>query len=605
MTTVGYDPDRVALLLERVGNAAAALSSIRCDDPAAAQAAAAVRRARSNLEQRWLPALRRITGLTALTSWTLRLDLDTELALRALVALVDGPTRPELRALGDERLLRDLERALAATIDGGESTDPAVWVRYVALLAELARRVSSPHGTSVLAALDPETARALVRAAALGSELSRGGHVLGVQGDAFDGVALPALTIVLSGIATSGSDATASLASLATDPATAPTVSAAMLRSLAAFPTSALTTIVGAELTASDQWPMQPERAAQRLAALVELLEELETRPGGLSALLASHADATRVLTTTRLLDETLVTRLVATALGRPDPSGAADRAGAFAQVVALTADTTLTDAAHLAIAAASPAWLPLLQDRDVNPSPARDFLVDAGGARVRLGTNADVSRFLGTVVERDDVSTLLHTGMLAVVESKVDDAVAGLATVGAGPARDALLADVSRIANVMGVLADAKHEREEQLDRERAAAGDLVGVGFDLFDVVASGLPVVGQVATGLVERVVHRAVTGPAHLPELEVLTTTTEEVVVALLAAPLADPSLRDPLQLDVDDAVWDRVSDAIEAYRSAAPEDVDEAWTDVELAYADHPALDGYVSAILHRLDLDAR
>jgi hypothetical protein len=605
MTSVGYDPDRVALLLGRVGDAARALALIRCDDPAAAAAAAALRRARSNLEQRWTPVLRRIAGLTALTSWTLRLDLEAELALRALVERVGGPTGTELRPLLDAALLRELDGARRLVLEDGDSADPAAWVRFASLLAELARRVSSPAGASLLAALDGGAARELARATALGSELSRGGHLVGVGGDEFQGAALAALAAVLGAVARIRPRGVADVAALASDPATGSIVAQAILRSPGAVPTSVVVAIVVAEVGGLDERALQPGRAVERLVGLEGLLDVLVSRPGELAALLGTHPDVARVLATTSLLDATLVTRTIAAGLGAAHPTADADRARALANLVAVGAHTALTRPALVGIAAASPAWMSFFADRDVNPSPDRDVVVEAGGGGVRLGSHADVSAFVGQLVERRELAPLLQTGMLAVVERQVDDAITGVLPLGGGPARDAMLAHVSGVANVMGVLADAKHEREEQVNADRAAAGDVVGVGFDLLDLATSGLPAVGRLATGLAERVVDRAVAHPIRLPHLDVLSRTSEEVVVTLLAAPLAEPALREPLGLDVDEATWARVATAIDEYRAAEPTGVDDAWRELKDAYTANPALHGYVSAILDRLDVDDR
>lgn len=68
--TVGYDPDRISVLTERTRQSIDALTGLRSDDPAAADALRAVRLLRRTLEDHWMPALDEIRRSEAMVSWT-------------------------------------------------------------------------------------------------------------------------------------------------------------------------------------------------------------------------------------------------------------------------------------------------------------------------------------------------------------------------------------------------------------------------------------------------------------------------------------------------------------------------------------------------------
>ena len=76
MSKYGYDPARVEVLHHRTLAAVAALSEIRSDDPAAADAMRAVARARDTLERGWMPFIEAIRTSTAMTAWRDALGAD-------------------------------------------------------------------------------------------------------------------------------------------------------------------------------------------------------------------------------------------------------------------------------------------------------------------------------------------------------------------------------------------------------------------------------------------------------------------------------------------------------------------------------------------------
>jgi alpha/beta hydrolase family protein len=67
---LGLDPGRLDALARGVAAAAVELRRLTCDEPAAAQALAAVHTVAGSLETDWLPALRRIAADTSLIAWS-------------------------------------------------------------------------------------------------------------------------------------------------------------------------------------------------------------------------------------------------------------------------------------------------------------------------------------------------------------------------------------------------------------------------------------------------------------------------------------------------------------------------------------------------------
>jgi hypothetical protein len=148
-----YDPDRLRALGQRTLDAIAALDSIRSSDPAAAGAMRAARLARRNLEELWMPAIRRIERSDAMVS---RIGVDLGEQWRRTPrrpSPADTRSRPTpgpLRSLSDDELLDlvdAIDRLLTdAPLDGertdtyGADTLPAKYDLDV-LAEELARRV--------------------------------------------------------------------------------------------------------------------------------------------------------------------------------------------------------------------------------------------------------------------------------------------------------------------------------------------------------------------------------------------------------------------------------------------------------------------------------
>lgn len=161
----GYDPDLVRALSHRTSDAIEALRAIRSDDPAAADAIRTIRLTRRNLEDLWMPALRRIVESDAMVSWAdSRLDGQTPRPVYLAQGRRRSPPGP-LSSYTDDELIDRI-----SWVDRLESAGPdyAGTVDLDALAQELAVRVRSDRSfgrrvialvptTSVIGAL---TARA-------------------------------------------------------------------------------------------------------------------------------------------------------------------------------------------------------------------------------------------------------------------------------------------------------------------------------------------------------------------------------------------------------------------------------------------------------------
>jgi len=146
-----YDPDRLRALGQRTLDAIAAFDSIRSTDPAAAGAMRAARLARHNLEDLWMPAIRRVERSDAMVSWIgARPGHRRSPGHPAPDDALTGAAPEPLRSLSDDELLDlvdAIDRLLAdAPLDGertdtyGTDTLPAKYDLDV-LADELAERV--------------------------------------------------------------------------------------------------------------------------------------------------------------------------------------------------------------------------------------------------------------------------------------------------------------------------------------------------------------------------------------------------------------------------------------------------------------------------------
>ncbi len=177
MPTLGYAPDRLRHLGSRTREAIDDLAGIRSDDHDAADALRAVRLARRNLEDVWMPLIERIESSEAMRTW-----VATGLARDAMGALGERwaapPTwlaldlpEPDLAALTDGELL-DLLRRLDDEVPADDRGVPllhdAFGDRREDLAAELSRRVRSDpaFGRAVVAALPSSPSIALLLAGA-------------------------------------------------------------------------------------------------------------------------------------------------------------------------------------------------------------------------------------------------------------------------------------------------------------------------------------------------------------------------------------------------------------------------------------------------------
>lgn len=139
---IGYDLDRVRRLAHATSEAVEALRAIGSDDPAALEALDAVRLARRNLEDHWMPVLRRIAASRALTAWSAGgPDPVTRSGPRR-----SGRVDPQRRALD-----RELLDSLLHTLHELASHDPAdrpADTELAQLANEVARRA---HRSDVVA----------------------------------------------------------------------------------------------------------------------------------------------------------------------------------------------------------------------------------------------------------------------------------------------------------------------------------------------------------------------------------------------------------------------------------------------------------------------
>ncbi len=139
---VGYDPRRIRRLTRTTLESIEALATIRSDDPAADDAVLAVRNARRNLEDTWMPLLREIEASEAMLTW----DSRSVAGLRAeWSASATWLSYTPYGKLDDEELLTVVGRLdeLVPLVDGDAARQAfARWLEERRSLAvELARRV--------------------------------------------------------------------------------------------------------------------------------------------------------------------------------------------------------------------------------------------------------------------------------------------------------------------------------------------------------------------------------------------------------------------------------------------------------------------------------
>jgi hypothetical protein len=138
-----YDPARIQLLSNRTALAVAELASIRCADPAAAEALRTVRLLRINLEELWLPLLAQIRSSRAMIAWSESTHDRIERSWWMIDDWLEDHRQPdnEFARMSDDELIDHVTwfgfRALPFGDDGRLDMDDEFWSTSFADLAEV------------------------------------------------------------------------------------------------------------------------------------------------------------------------------------------------------------------------------------------------------------------------------------------------------------------------------------------------------------------------------------------------------------------------------------------------------------------------------------
>ena len=144
-----YDPARIQLLSTRTAQAVDELASIRCSDPAAADALRAVRLLRINLEDLWLPLLAQIRSSRAMITWLESTHDRIERGREMIVDWLEDHRRPdnEFARMSDDELIDCVTwfgfDALPFGDDGQLDMDDEFWsTSFTAFADVIAERVA-------------------------------------------------------------------------------------------------------------------------------------------------------------------------------------------------------------------------------------------------------------------------------------------------------------------------------------------------------------------------------------------------------------------------------------------------------------------------------
>lgn len=572
MSVHGYDPARMLALRTHVIDAVEGLRRVRCDDPAAGDAMAAVRLVRHTLECSWMPAIDAIHASTAMIRWQRAGTLDTA-AHRAIVGLVRhlGAASQWIPTSGLEHLehhqlraeLLDAARGLHRAVVTGMGDLAATTVRLGRLVDETLDRARADRAvfTSLVRSLVAPTdvARLLDTLEKLGEASRSTGHPGGTSQDA-----ARSLAVLLGAISSVDAGALDVLVERA---AVAPTLVDAVLDDPGAFEPAlvlALAVELVGHLAGVGRWRTLPRVGVElpRVQALVELVAR---RPADAAALLAVDEVGAALLTDHRF-DPDVVERLAATGLGaaaRGDALGLG--ASTLAGIVSLTRTAELSAGARRGLALALGSYLPALAVQlDVRRSVVIVVGDEPSAATVDLGTYRDVARLVGQIL--DDVTAQLALGV-TVGAFRRDQAAVGIDAVrrrttadpaAAGHLVGGALADVGRVVRL---LADARAGRDDLLafrhGLAQAQATQLVAMfGLGAGVVTPGGAPL-ARLVSSLTTRGITTAIgrTTPRTTPRVGLETELSIDLSVTIVSMPLREPDLRASFGLHaVPDTTW---------------------------------------------------
>ncbi len=493
----GYDPRRVRSLAHRTAEAIDRLRSIRSDDAAAAEAMRAVRLARRNLEDFWMPTLRQIERSDAMISWE-RSELAAlgirQAERRSLAASASVWT--SLRALSSDELIGHLEWMDRQSIPDGSDEGWQTWYldRYGAdldvLAMELAARV----------ARDPAFA---ARLAAVASDHPLLGH----------------------------------------------------LTRRAPFPVPFLSAVVR-----SMMWPHGPAATADLDGFATSLSSVLASLVGDPAACLDLLMDPAVVfgLASWERLDGDIVTQFTISGLHTAvavDPDRLDDGYDVIATLVELAngpLDGGIQPGMALGMAVSLAGYIDTLAPA-IRQEGTYPVMVIDEGFEVELGSYDDLVDFIGALLRHDEAQAATGTVLGAYTTRIVADLGADI---GLRPGLEYvtratdLVADASRTEQAELVMEAAA---EEARRRQFASI-----VGFGVNSALSAGG--VGSMTSALVSRAValatdHVAPVDPAPLPDARIPSVTYDLITVAALQVVAGDRVTRARAGLDeVSRSAW---------------------------------------------------
>lgn len=628
MTIYGYDPARIVLLRTRTLDALDELRDIRPSDPAADPALRVVRLMRHNLEEAWLPLIEAIHTSTAMVAWRRAAGLVDDAVSRAISQLVgqlggrsSWVTTAGLEHLTDDQLIDQFERTARRLLDaldggghGGDARRPpgsattaqVQWAWFHRLAAEISHRDRhAPLIAELHRAHGIDGVERLLDVVQRGGELQRLGHLPSAITPIGAPFGAPVAHVVGNLL---GTDDAA--LELAVDRVTrSPDLADLVISHPEHF---AMTTIaaLARELTLHvaglGHWADRP-RVIDHTERAERLLTITASAPAAALDLLGDNATLTALATSTRI-DPAVTESVFASALG----AGSGDPLAAFevlAELVAISATSTLTAGAARGVAVASGSFLPALGVHLDRRLPVDVVVTDADGtpAVVRVGDYEDLARLLGQVM--DDEPAQLALGLSvgafrvdqrnAAVEAIIDRP--GLSPADAAGQLTATLADVTRVVELL-VAARAEQDRLHALRHgmARAQSVDMVSLlGSVVSWTVPPAVPLTRQVTT-LTTRAVIDALgqTSPSTVPTTGIEAELAIQFTVAVVSVPTFDVALRPVFGLDrVPSRTWDEMSALLDDLTDEAdPGERSQLLSRLERLVADDADLDTFLEAV---------